>query len=709
MRRGACLLAMLGFTVQNALGADPYTAGTSRLPASSAVTQSSGSQASGRQSVGPSSQKAVSQPTPATAMPEATGDLKNYYRELFGEAAPTAKGASSLSQTPATDRSPTVRTPNAGPSRSGFTSIEKSTAPAGKNSHPATKPAAEQEIIHAEFRGPTSGQGTIEQVSSERFNARPFPGVFGEGTNLKPLEDAAVSGLPVTEEHGKMSAAPALISPGSGTSGKGAVSFSRGTNAASTTAARPQNNAPTRGDLTSATSSSTTAPSVKVEWQKQTDINVGQECQCHLMVTNVGQSAAQEIEVRAMFPTTVRLINATPEPSQAQSFLGWTFAELKPGETRTIEITMVPLERGDINTRADVRFTGSAEGRFAVAEPMLNIQLEGPKQVLIGESASHLVTVSNPGTGIADRVQIEAVLPEGLEHARGQRLLMELGNLNPGESRSVRLALAATRGGQHKLEVQAKSDAGLIRTAGSEVSVIAPTLAATIQGPSMRFVGRQGVYTLAVTNDGAAATDNVQVRYKIPDGFEFVSADRGAQYDRGTGLLTWFVGRLEKGQKSEIRATLVARQLGEFKHLVRATSEHGTVFDAECATAVEGTSSLSIAVKDTEDPVEVGSQTTYEIRVKNEGSASARSVGLTCEMPSNMTLLTADGPSASVAEGATILFRALPELAAGQTVTYRVKVSAQSAGSLRFRALLTSESIDEPLAAEELTKFYGEN
>ncbi len=708
MRRGACLLALFGFTVQNAFGADQFPAGTTRLT-SSVVEQSP---------------TGTSTPSPAKfsrtgSTTESSSDLKNYYKELFGEATPS--GSSLTGQaTPPRVGSRAISEPMAAKQTAAKPSaIVNPNAPATRPADlpvasPSAAPTAAESsivqasgtdannIIHAEYRGNLNSSGSIEQIAGERFSARPFPGLSGTVTKTASTE-AAPASAPSKGEQAAIS--PAQNPPATG---KGSVTFSRGSNANSAPATMSRPSTQRQMDSMDATAISAVAPSVKIEWKKQSDINVGQECSCHLLVTNIGQTTAQDVEVRASFPTSVRLINAVPAPSQAQSFLGWNFTELKPGETKTIEIAMVPLERGEINTRADVRFTATAEGRFGVAEPMLNIAVEGPKQVLLGEPASHLVTVSNPGTGIADRVQIEAILPEGLEHSRGQRLLMDLGNLNPGESRSVRLALAATKGGQHHLEVQAKSEAGLTRSAHSDVNVIAPNLAAGIQGPSLRYVGRQGVYTLAVTNDGAAATDNVQVRYKIPEGFEFVSADRGAQFDSATGLLTWFVGRLEKGQKSEIRTTLLARQLGEFKHMVRATSEHGTLSDAECVTSVEGTSSLSIAVKDTEDPVEVGSQTTYEIRVRNEGSASARAVGLTCEMPSTMTFVGAEGPAEFVNEGSTILFRALPEVAAGQTITFRVKVAAHSQGSLRFRALLSSESIDEPLTAEELTKFYGE-
>lgn len=450
------------------------------------------------------------------------------------------------------------------------------------------------------------------------------------------------------------------------------------------------------------------SPAVTIEWQKQSDVNVGQEFRCQLSVRNTGTSPAREVEIQARFPETVRLVNAEPLPSQSETFLGWDVDALQPGEERIIQITMIPLQRGQITPRADVRFSGSAQANFSVSEPLLAVEVAGPETVHVGEPVSHVVTVKNPGTGIARNVKLEALIPAGLEHSRGERLAMELGALNPGESRSVRLALAATKGGRHQILVRANADSGLTRSAESEIQVIAPKLSATIDGPGLRYLGREGVFTLTVANDGAAPTDNVRVMHKVPEGFQFVSTDRGAQYDPGTRLLNWFVGRLEQGQSADIKVTLQASRLGESTHYVRATSEHGSQSDTQMVTQVEGASSLSVEITDLDDPVEVGAEAIYEVRVSNNGSAPAGHVGLTCELAPGMTFVSAKGPSAHVAEQGNVVFRAIPELKPGESTVYRVHVTSSDSGHLRFRTRLSSDSIAEPLTTEELTRFYGD-
>ncbi|MCA8995242.1 MAG: DUF11 domain-containing protein, partial [Planctomycetaceae bacterium] len=242
-------------------------------------------------------------------------------------------------------------------------------------------------------------------------------------------------------------------------------------------------------------------PSLTVEWVKKSEINVGQECQCQLIVKNAGKSTSRNVQVQAYFPANVRLAGASGQPEATADSLTWNFASISPGESHVFDVTMIPQQRGQIETRAEVRFTGAASHSFAVAEPLLKLDIEGLSEVLVGEPASHTVIVTNPGTGIATNVQIEALIPDGLEHARGKRLLMELGSLNPGERRPVRLALAASAGGKQIIQVQARADGSLVETISREVQVIAPQVLAGIDGPGLRYVGRQGTFTLKVLND----------------------------------------------------------------------------------------------------------------------------------------------------------------------------------------------------------------
>lgn len=661
MRRSACLLTIVGLSLNTVAAQDVFGPGKLQSKPSRTSLQFYGAGSSNREA------ERYERSTPAAAPAES---VPNYYNELFAEK-PAAEEATTRLK-------------------------------------PAGTAQEQQKIIQAEFQAdPANQQPVIQQVRATGSGARPFPGQMTPVTDQVEISKPVTSRLtmvkgapvaapetPAVKVESSETIAPAEEAPSTG----GSVTFSSRPDSFNTLGA-PTVATPATGPQT---------PSVTIEWRPLSSINVGQECECDLLVKNAGTSDATGVEVEATFPRNVRLVDSSPKPTRSETFLGWDFPVLKAGEERVIRIKMVPLERGNIATRANVRFTGSASGLFTVAEPLLAVSVKGPQQVMVGESAPQTIVVTNPGNGVTSNVQIEAVIPEGLEHARGRRLVMEIGSLNPGESRNVRLAMIAVAGGQHQVQVQARADSGLLQNAKSDVVVVAPQLTAAIDGPGLRYLGRQGRFKLKVANDGAAATSNVQVMHKIPDGFEFVGADRGVQFDKASGLMTWFVGRLEKGQTSEINVSLLAKEIGEHKHLVRATSEHGSISDAEFTTRVEGTSSLSLQVVDLDDPVELGTEAIYEVRIKNEGSAAAKDVGLACEMTQGVNFVSAEGPSEHIAENGTVVFRTMPELGPGKTATFRVKVSSTTTGNTRFRARMISESIAEPLTADELTRFYGE-
>ncbi len=450
-------------------------------------------------------------------------------------------------------------------------------------------------------------------------------------------------------------------------------------------------------------------PSVKIEWNTGADINVGQESECELIVTNIGKSTAYGVSVDANFPATVRLINATPKPDSAIEKLSWNIGKLNSGQTKKITVKLIPSQRGPLAATAQVHFTGATQAEFVVREPLLALKMEGPAKAMVGDPASHSVTITNPGNGIAKNVRLEALIPTGLEHPRGEKLIMDVGSLNPGESRTIRLALVAVGGGNQTIQVSATADGSLLRTSEASVNVISPSLQAEIDGPGLRYKGRVATYTLKVKNDGTIGTSNVRLMHKVPDGFEFVSASKGATYDAPTRILSWFVGRLDANKSAEMKVKLKATKIGEFVHYIRTTSEHGSTTDSQLLTRVEGSASLVIDIVDLDDPVEVGSETAYEIRLTNDGSAEATDVGLSCELPAGVQFISASGPTRHVTDGNLILFQPLKSVEAGKTFTFRVHVVGSLEGNLRFRARMTSAASSEPLTFEEQTRFYGEN
>lgn len=469
--------------------------------------------------------------------------------------------------------------------------------------------------------------------------------------------------------------------------------------------------APTRTISTSsARDSGPQTPQVTIEWVKKGDINVGQECQVELHVKNSGQTTASQVAVEGLFPTTVRLTSADPKPAVSGEKVTWNYESMAPGAEHTISIKLIPSRRGDLGATANVRFTGSASALFRVEEPLLKVALKGPAEILLGDPASQMILVSNPGTGTVNDVKVEARISDGLEHgSRGDRLVMDVGSIGPGETRTVRLGLAAVKGGQQSISVAATSSSDAAATTAAQVTVIAPSLKIAAEGPALRYKGRNAKYTLTVANDGSVANNNIRISQSVSEGFKFVAADRNGKFDSSTKQVQWFVGRLEPGQTAQVTCELNAVALGEFTQTAVVLSDSGIRAEAKTQTRVDGVASLTMELADLDDPVEIGAETAYEIRVKNEGSKAATGVSIACELPPEMELKNCKAPTEAIVEGRQILFKSLDQVAPGAEAVYRIHVKGVREGNHRMRVRMTAAGLQEPVVREEATKVYADS
>ncbi|MFN0195202.1 MAG: CARDB domain-containing protein [Planctomycetaceae bacterium] len=455
-------------------------------------------------------------------------------------------------------------------------------------------------------------------------------------------------------------------------------------------------------------SSSTVAPAVTVTWLKQGTVNIGQTCGCDLVVRNTSAVAVENVQIDAYFPITVRLQKTEPAAEESFDHLTWTVSQLAAGKEYKIHIEFVPNERGDLPLTAQVRFTSISKSSMTVEEPMLKLAVKGPKEISLGDPASQIVVVTNPGTGTTQNVVLECTLTEGLAHKNGNQFKLEVGSLEAGESRQIRLPIEAILGGTQTVKIVANAGGSLTDTTESSIAVSAPSLELAVKGPGLRYLGRSATYTITVRNSGRAESSNIRVVHKVPTGFSFVSAGQGGRFNDADNTVLWFVGQLGQDESKEVTVELRATELGSQQHEVEALSDTGSPVTASTKTEVDGAVDLVVDVTEADDPVEVGSELAYEIKIRNDGTKSATNVMLNCTVPDGVVLQSAAGPSKYTSTLGEVSFESIPVLKPGESAVFTVIVKGQTEGQHRLRAHLTSESITDPIIDEELTRFYGE-
>ena len=454
------------------------------------------------------------------------------------------------------------------------------------------------------------------------------------------------------------------------------------------------------------------APQLVIEKIAPAEIQVGRPAIFELHVRNVGTLAASNVEIRDEIPKGTRLQSTKPQASQgAQGGLVWKLGTLNPNEDAVVEMELMPIDEGEIGSVATVHFQTDASVRTRATRPQLAIEIETARQVLKGKELALKITVSNPGTGIAENVILEEHVPHGFRHPAGAELEYEVGDLAPNESHELTLILEAVTPGSLENVITARGEPSLRTENRREVEVIAPQLEVSVTGPAKRFLEREAVYNLSVSNPGTAPAKHVELAVEVPAGMSYVSGSNQAFYEETTRTVHWMLEEIPvQDGPPPVQLTLMPVEAGDHRIRLVSSDDSGATAEVEQAVHVEGIVAMYFEVADLQDPIEVGGQTVYEIRVVNQGTKEATNVRLGAELPPEMRAVAAEGPTqqAQASQANVILFHPLQRLAAKADVTYRIRVEGVRPGDLRMRVQVTTDEIQQPITKEESTRVYSD-
>ncbi len=449
-------------------------------------------------------------------------------------------------------------------------------------------------------------------------------------------------------------------------------------------------------------------PAVSLEWVGAPTAKVGQPGGYNLVVRNACNIPVQQVLVRVRIPAGMTCTDTEPKAVSEGNVLVWELGTLQAKQEKNLQMKLLAEQKGDVSPQAWVTFTGSSVMRIRIREPKLVIKAQAPQSVLVGETATIVLAVSNPGDGAAEGVKIHAVLTDGLENARGPKIDYDIGNLAAGETRNVTVQCISKTGGIQKCEALVEADGGLNAKDGANVNVTMPRLDLQMIGPALRYLGRKALYTIKVTNPGDAPASNVTVSDLVPEGFKVLAATDGGRHDFTSRTVSWFLGEIGPGQTHEVKLEVQAINPGEFKHKASAVGARGLCAESELSTRVEGLSALMLEMVDTDDPIEVSSETAYEVRITNTGSKVETDIKLVATIPDKMEFKGATGPARFHEEGKTIVFEPIEKLAPKADAIFRLNVKAVEAGTVRFKIQMTSTNLTEPVIKMEATRIYSD-
>jgi hypothetical protein len=451
-------------------------------------------------------------------------------------------------------------------------------------------------------------------------------------------------------------------------------------------------------------------PGVSLQWICPPTARLNQPVLCTIIIKSLSANRLHQVVVRNRIPAGVVVKGTEPRAVTEGDVLVWRLGSLEPRQEKRLDLSLVPTTRGSLACNAFVTFTGTSTAKVDVREPKLILAAAAPKKVTAGDPATIVLTVSNPGDAPAERVKVRATLTDGLENASGKTVEFNLDNLGPNEGRTVLVQCAARGSGPQVCSAVATAEPGLSAKDSAGIEVLVPRVSVAASGPAMRYLDRHAVYTFKVTNPGTATANHVTVTDVVPAGFKVVSANEGGRHDFASRSVVWFLGDLGPGASKDVSLDLVAINPGEYRNRVTVTAARGLRTEGEVVTRLEGLPGLLMELVDVEDPVEVGRDDSYEIRVTNTGTKTETNLQLTCTVPEKMQFKAAKGPFGCPyqVQGREVVFAPLPRLAPRADVIYRVSVHCVAPGDLRFQAKVRADGLERPVLREESTRVYGD-
>lgn len=449
---------------------------------------------------------------------------------------------------------------------------------------------------------------------------------------------------------------------------------------------------------------------LRVEQITPREVRAGVEYGYEVKVTNLTDASLQGVTLRASKPEGVRVTGTTPSATTQPSADGWLSYDvgtLGPHESRSFPMTVTPTGEGVIRQSYDVKYEQRMATSVNVTSPSVAVTKRGPAQADVCEEIVWNYEVRNAGSGIARNVTLRDQLPEGLATADGARLVqVDLGDIPGGESRQATARLKAARSGKFTSAATVSSDAGNANSASVTTVARQPVLEVGIKGPDKEYLGKPVVYQVTIANKGDAAAQTAALKIATS-----ANANVMAVADsNGTALAaeggSQSLGIIDPGQSKTVNVTLMSTQGGPLKVDATASARCAAQVAKAGETEIMTVAALLLEAVDTQDPVRVGENVVYKIKVTNQGNGADSDVQVTAVLPEGQEFVAATGVTEGTRNAQTVVFGPVQMLAPKQSATWEITAKATKAADVQFKVTATSTAVKVPAEKTETTKLY---
>ena len=474
-----------------------------------------------------------------------------------------------------------------------------------------------------------------------------------------------------------------------------------------------------------------------------TQATVGALVTYRIEVTNSG-AAARGVAVSDQIMPGLSYASSVPPATSSEGQLQWQLGDLPAGATRTIDVSFRAERSGIYNNCAVARTADGQTSQDCASTTVLVPELEvrmsvvAAQPIVVGQEVTFQITVTNRSNLPAGGLLITDRFDPGLDHAVAESPIeKDLELLPPGQSRTIGVTFRVTRAGELCNSVDLSGEGGIRGSARACINAVPPdaarppqqpvpqqppaqspepprqppagqrpSVSVKMSGPTTQDVEKVAEFFVDITNDGDTPLTNLTITDSYDPSLYPVQATDGYRWE-GEKLI-WTFPNLAVGKTLRLQLNCKCLSTAE-KACNRVTvfSKEGAQGEAEACLAIRrNVSQLEVEINDLADPVAMEKQFTYVIDVTNKGQTADQRISVLVILPPEMSLvrLGTSGPSRDYGvDGQNVRFAPLAELKAGETATYRVRVSPKQQGQFRVEVVLKSDGMPEPVTVEEMT------
>ncbi len=273
-----------------------------------------------------------------------------------------------------------------------------------------------------------------------------------------------------------------------------------------------------------------------------------------LVVTNTGTGTARGVVIKDALPAGLSSVGGGTE---------FNVGDLAGGASKEVTFNVKADKTGSFANTA----TATAQGGLSatsnttntvIKQAVLTIDKKCPDKIRQGQNMKFDIVVTNTGTAVAQNTVINDAIPAGARFvsateggaATGNNVSWNVGNLNPGQSKTVSVTFSGGAQGQ----VQNTATASCTCAAA-----VSDSCTVTLQGvpdigtqitddDGVVNVGTPHTFRYEVKNQGQIDLTNVKVEMTFEPGLEYKSTSWTGGATANGGVVTWKIGTVKAGQ-----------------------------------------------------------------------------------------------------------------------------------------------------------------